>query len=736
MALDRTSGYDMLVQVSETEINNQIATSFLVGGIFPTAMTVPINTGGISATADINFITPIADLDRPRPRMGLTVPFSNSQLRITAPLALTIAPLGGTITIVDSIQIVSSGGNQTARVDFNAGAPDVSVVFDAGSAALLAPLLAAAGINIDQAQNMVAGVVLNELQTNLRNIDLTPPIPVTNDADATTVFDIDVTTINDTSVADRDCIAFGVRMSSETGGNINNVTSNFIPSGSQSLVMMSNFWLLARAMRPRIAAALSTAVTNFDTPLRLNRSIPAPGGEGTLTNLDATVVGNRIHVTGRATDSGTGWSAESNFSFFIDIGLSGGSITVTATTPSVDTDVDVEWWVWLLSLGLGGLFGGIIGAIVGVIIVAIVEAVAESIADGMISDGISGALGGIPAIPLGPIGGGLSMTSVILDDLELRSSIIHSVSVPVKNRGSRTMTTGFAVDLDSGTVAHSAQAGSDLIWNPLSGLQTSGPSGLTITGTSYGALTPVKISRFPLATTQVPNAMIPMTLPPVEPFLPHDEIVFGMRTSEGRLARCRAWRSALQYGALHLDWVTYDTPTPSLDIAHRWGILEIGEVREYITQNCAYCRSSPVSRCGVFEAWPRLAAFPVDLQWCLCGTVLAEETGEVETKHGPLAYRVDGRRLYIETDMGQAVNCELCVSSIDARGMELFTCIKVSMPGTETNCRQCDPNKKPVSLEFIGIASELNSWRPLLAAAAVTDAENTAQAKARVSARE
>ena len=29
MALDRTSGFDMLVQVSETEINNQLAAAFL-----------------------------------------------------------------------------------------------------------------------------------------------------------------------------------------------------------------------------------------------------------------------------------------------------------------------------------------------------------------------------------------------------------------------------------------------------------------------------------------------------------------------------------------------------------------------------------------------------------------------------------------------------------------------------------------------------------------------------------
>ncbi|WP_419607039.1 hypothetical protein [Thiolapillus sp.] len=386
MALDRTSGFDMLVQISESELNSQLETAFLAGGIFPPAISVPISSGGVTGTAALNFDTPVADLDRPRPRMGLTIPFDGSQLEITAPLPLTVSPLGGDITIVDSIVMRTEGSTQIASMDFTAGAPDVSVTFDSDSASRLAPLLSAAGLTINQAQNMMAGIVLNQLQNDIQRLDLTPPIPVTDDSDATTVFDIDVTTINDTSTLDSDCITFGIRMASDSGGNINGVNASMIPAGSGSLVMMSNFWLLAKVMRPRLARQMGIPVDNFDTPLRLNRSVPAPGGDGTLTNLEARVEGNRIAVSGRATDSGTGWSAVSNFSFYIDIGFSGGSITITATEPNVDTDVDLAWWVWLVSLGLGGLFGGIVGVIVAAIVLAIVEAVAEGIANGLVSD--------------------------------------------------------------------------------------------------------------------------------------------------------------------------------------------------------------------------------------------------------------------------------------------------------------------------------------------------------------
>lgn len=712
MALDRTSGFDMLVQVSETEINDQLATAFLVGGLFPPSMSLPVNTGGVVGTASLNFNTPVADLDRPRPSLGLSVPFADSQLQITSPLPATLAPLGGTITIVDSLEVITQGTNQIATMDFNTGAPVVTVTFDAASETVLAPALVAAGLTLTQAQNLMAGVVLQQLQTGIGRIDLTPPIPVVDDADPTTVFDIDVTTVNDTTAADRDCITFGLRMANDSGGNINGVTTSFIPAGSPSMLMMSNFWLLARVMRPRVAAALGRPVTDFDTPLRLNRNVPAPGGQGTLTRLEAHVEGNRIRVDGRATASGTGWSAESNFFFFIDIALAAGSITVTATTPSVDTDVDLEWWVWLASLGLGGLFGGIVGVIVAAIVLAIVESVAEGIADNLISSGISGALGGIPAVPLGPIGGGLTLTSLLLDDLELRCSIIRSLSVPVKNQGSYVSAAGFTVDLDTGLVRTTVLPGTDLVWNPSQGLVTAGAASLAITGTSYGSLTPVQISRLYLSGHNVPLSLIPLSPG-------SSQVVFGLRTTDGRYAKARAWRSVQDEGALHLDWVTYDTPVPRLDIAARWSVAERGEVNEYITPDCSFCRSNLVRWCGVFEAWPSLMAFPIDYQWCLCGKVIAEGAGEVDSPDGPLAYRLAGRRLCLETEMGQRVDCELCVSAIDARGQELFTCLQLSQPGIETRCRKCDPRKRNVKVEYIPADVALGAWRPLLAEGAV-----------------
>ena len=220
MALDRTGGFDLLVQLSESEINEQIAAASIMGTLFPTSINIPIASPAFSGSADINFGTPTINFD-PAPRVELRVPFSNSQLNITAPIPLIISPLGGMITITDTLEVVNQGSSMQIAMNFNNGTPTVTVAFDASSAALLAPLLAAAGMTLADAQNIVAGMVLSNLQTTNGGLfALSPEIPVADDNDPTTIFNFEVRPFNDNSALDRDCLSIGIRMSSASGGNI------------------------------------------------------------------------------------------------------------------------------------------------------------------------------------------------------------------------------------------------------------------------------------------------------------------------------------------------------------------------------------------------------------------------------------------------------------------------------------------------------------------------------------
>ena len=114
----------------------------------------------------------------------------------------------------------------------------------------------------------------------------------------------------------------------------------------------------------------------------------------------------------------------------------------------------------------------------------------------------------------------------------------------------------------------------------------------------------------------------------------------------------------------------------------------------------------------MFEAIPRLLTYPVCFQWCLCGTVLTESEGEVDTPSGAITYEIIGKRLHIWGSLGQKLDCELCVSAIDMREREFFTCVPVKKPGTETKC--CTPGgKKPggkIAIEKAYSATAMTQW--------------------------
>ena len=706
MTIDRTSGYDLLIQISEDEINDQLADRFFAGALFPPSLAVPFDTGNMMGTALLNFGTPVAHLDGPDRQMALVIPFDNSEIRLGDPGTAHLAPLAGTITIEHRITMVTEGSNQRAAMDFHVGTPRVGVALDVTSGTALASVPGAAKLPLARVEALLAHILSLELK-RIRRIPFTPPIPVGDDADPTRIFDIEVIP---TGGAGPTCLTFGLHMTRDTGGDINSVTQSFIPDSGNAVVMMSNVWLLAHMLRPRVARELGVDLSAFDTPLRLNRSIAIPDNDGILTHLEASVEGHRIRVGGRARDSGTGWSAVATFTFFVSIRLTeDGSIAVETTEPSVNIEADLAWWVWVASLGLGALFGGFVGSIVAGISLAVAEAAAGSIARNLGSGAIGDALGGLTTLPLGPVGEGFTLDEVILlDDLEFRGSIIRSHCIPVRDQGSHVSATGFTVNLDDGNVGSEAVPAMDLIWDPLRGISTGGAAGLTVTGTSFEGLTPVQIAGLPLSDRRIPLTMIPLHL-----HSPGQDLVFGVQTTDGRYARVRAGLTSGDQTVLHLQWVTFDTAVPQLDVAAGWSVLEQVEVNEYVAQDGSSCETSSIAWWGTFEAWPRLMVFPIDYQWCLCGRVLREGKGSVTVPGASLTYQLEGRHLQVESQVGHSIKCELCVSAIDARGQELFTCIRLSQPGVQTVCWKIAQIEE-VRIELIEPRVQINHPRQLM----------------------
>lgn len=98
----------------------------------------------------------------------------------------------------------------------------------------------------------------------------------------------------------------------------------------------------------------------------------------------------------------------------------------------------------------------------------------------------------------------------------------------------------------------------------------------------------------------------------------------------------------------------------------------------------------------------------------MCGHVLEEGSGTVPGPDGPVAYTLTDRRLHLQGELGQTIECEVCVSAIDARGHELYKCINVSQSGVLEACIPCLP-RTPHDIIFRPIGVALQGYRPVFA---------------------
>jgi hypothetical protein len=283
-----------------------------------------------------------------------------------------------------------------------------------------------------------------------------------------------------------------------------------------------------------------------------------------------------------------------------------------------------------------------------------------------------------PTLPLGPAASGFTINSCILDDLTLSAAFIYAEDRPAKSSREFYAEPGNAFDLDNGLAIGTSGAlpfGIDLTWN-------AGPGGLALRphgGAAIGlgntppfeGMTLAQVQRLSYGSNYwIIEGIIPLQ---VTNSATQREWVFGVRTTEGRFAKCGVWRRP--DSIIHFRYVTYDTETASLAITGGWKETR----RESVGTGSIINR---VEWLGVFQAEPRNMAFPIDFQWCLCGQVLHQGAGTLVTGGHTITYTVDGNTLQVRTEIGKGLKCELCVSAIDNWGREIFTCVPLDRLGT------------------------------------------------------
>ncbi len=382
----------------------------------------------------------------------------------------------------------------------------------------------------------------------------------------------------------------------------------------------------------------------------------------------------------------------------------------------------------------GAWQGGVIGAAIGFALVGVVYFVLDGIGS-LAAQAVSGVLGQLGAgnINILPkavtenFGSIIDIQKVDFDDLFVGGSVLAPSRNNILHEGADVILgLGDEIDLDRGVIQRAGQTAAgfalegDLLWRPdppvaVLARVASTPPPATATGTQSastaiartglgsavggvawftGTLVPLASARllpvgasfwsltesalstvaFPQTGLEIGSTAIAVSDSPY----PSGAVVFAVRTSEGHLAKCLAWRD--RWEQLHLSYVTYDTTVP-LRIASQWTTT-----RGPVVNTTPVSQVYQVSRVGSFRAvthglnWPPFFPPPPEFYvWFWNGQSLGSSGMLTD---GTTTYNADGPTLKVQTAMGTTLQGVLQVE-LFAFGQKFATTLDINEPGTE-----------------------------------------------------
>lgn len=385
MSQSQTSGYDILVQLSEQELNQQLQTSFVLS---------PIVISSITITPVFNHL----ELDASANTVGIA-----NCVRLFIDLSGNFSGLPGTAEVCAPIEVWVPSSNPNQRQLVVSFPSNIYVNFiDSNS----------------NANSFIANALKTFLIGRVRE-PLGPALDMPPSSDPLTPTGLSVKVIDDPNPLGTDCVTMMINTGGSSGGSSAGITKFVGSSPNGAVVVLSNKLVLERLICPKLESSLGAT---FNAPCTLAQRVQLddPGNlKIFLETLSVTVEGDHLRVKGTLGGKGKGWKLDGKFSLRLYLELNSGTIGVRQETDQMDADFDFKWWVWVLS----GLTGGVLG----LLLVALVENFIDDLIDNVISKfaAFTGKLSGIgvPSIPLGPSGGTIEIQSVLLDDLMLQGPV-------------------------------------------------------------------------------------------------------------------------------------------------------------------------------------------------------------------------------------------------------------------------------------------------------------------------
>lgn len=430
MAGQQSAGFDLVLEYSETPLQDVLGVAFDTSNFLCTLLDVlNIPCAGFNLSVSLD-----------RPTDPVLTPAHTDAVDIQLTGALGVAWRLRMIVGVDVDRSVP--GLNTVRLNLRDRLYHLSASLGA--------------VPLDTTQ------LANQLRNTVRAVPLPVSVPVSTDPNAAplTPIRLDARVI-DATVGENAfavCLTFG----GGTPGNLANLTTSAIPTGSTATLMMGFAWLL-RLMEPGIEAGLGLAPDDFADG-HLTRSVEIDrDNDVNLTRLDFTLEDGFVRVRSRVEKNGFCYTASADFGGDFRLEVRDSRLHVDADLSDPDFDLDIPWYCWIGAAFLGALLGGIIGAIVVPVLLYLVTSTVENVVNTVADTVVNAIDAATPSVDVPAIGFDLIFQNAFVDDIGIGCRFVVRDTAPVRCQGTVRLRRGQQLDLDNGKVG-AVVDGADLRW--------------------------------------------------------------------------------------------------------------------------------------------------------------------------------------------------------------------------------------------------------------------------------
>ncbi|MBF0176916.1 MAG: hypothetical protein HQL63_08730 [Magnetococcales bacterium] len=393
------AGYDLVAELSNDTVRKLLMNNLLLGGepmVPPFEISIPLAGNGVNGSAHLVIKDLLLDLKEGN-MVTLTLAFDRGSVVVTAPVALTICPLAGSLTVTMVIRLTQANYN-TKQVMVDLAHAVVAINWSAATNQEIIH-----DLNGTPITPALFNTLTHDFLTDFIHGMPAPNIPLGFQVDpnhdgslvpALRFAKLDMHCLANANRHKQALVFYGILLKNKMGsGNVLDKTKTAITAASDgACISISPDAFHSLVFCPAVMTRLGTDAAHM--PLTCGSS-PGFDTQGvTINQLADSFANGHIAINGSVSKSVFCYEATGTFHGSLVLSLVGATIQPNLTMDQPNIDVSVDWYCWLVA--------GVILGPIGIAIAAAVGPIAEGIANSLAGDAIQNAFGStLPGINVG-----------------------------------------------------------------------------------------------------------------------------------------------------------------------------------------------------------------------------------------------------------------------------------------------------------------------------------------------